>query len=146
MTWRNNTTGVVFGSIATTMPIFVKIGVGHVTPLVHSLVHPLLIIYEREFFWHILCHDAFIISYFKSKNSFDKVLSEMVSVCPPRIPILLCFELEQIGAHIYNINGGHLYSKCELRFALSQSIAILGFRVGTQKPFLGEPCQNCFRT
>ena len=36
------------------------------------------------------------VSYFKPKNIFDKVFSEMVLVCPSRIPILLCFELEQI--------------------------------------------------
>ena len=44
------------------------------------------------------------------------------------------------------INGGHLYSKCGLRFALAQSIAKLGFCVGTQKLFLGEPCQKHFWT
>ena len=42
---------MVFRSIATTMPIFVKIGVGHVTPLVHSLVHPLLSSFH--FLWAI---------------------------------------------------------------------------------------------
>ena len=30
------------------------------------------------------------------KNIFDKVFSKMVSECPSIIPILLCFELEQI--------------------------------------------------
>ena len=35
---------------------------------------------------------------------FDKVLPEMVSVCPPRIPKLLCFELEQLRDHIYYTN------------------------------------------
>ena len=105
-----------------------------------------LIIYELEFFWHLICHDACIISYFKSKNIFDKVLPEMVSVCPPRIPMLLCFELEQIRDYIYYTNAPHFYSKCDLGFALAQSIAILGFWVGTQKPFLGEPCQKCFWT
>ena len=42
---------MVFGSIATTMPIFVKIGVGHGTQgpyLVHSLVLPLLILREEK--------------------------------------------------------------------------------------------------
>ena len=69
-----------------------------------------------------------------------------VCVCPPRIPILLCLELEQIRDYIYYTNAPHFYSKCDLRFALAQSIAKLGFWVGTQKPFQGEPCQICFWT
>ena len=100
-------------------------------------------------FLHLICHDVFIISYFKSKNIFDKVLPEMVSVCPhcvPTIAIMLCFELEQIRDYICHINAPHFYSKCDLGFALAQSIAILGFWVGTQKPFLGEPCQKCVWT
>ena len=86
-------------------------------------------------FWHLICHDACIISYFESKNIFDKVLPEMVCVCPPRIPMLLCFELEQIRDHIYYRNGGHLYSKCDLRFALAQSQRIL---VGHTKTIFGR--------
>ena len=59
------------------------------------------------------------------KHVFDMVLPEMVSVCPQaphRIKFFICFELEQIQDHIYYKNGGHLYSKCGLRFALTQSI------------------------
>ena len=52
-----------------------------------------------------MSQDECIISQFKYKNIFDKVLPEMVSVCPPRIGMLLCFELEQIRDHIYYTNA-----------------------------------------
>ena len=35
-----------------------------------------------------------ILPYFRYENVFDKVLPEMVSVCPHRIKTKLCFELE----------------------------------------------------
>ena len=55
------------------------------------------------------------------ENVFDKVLPEMVSVCPHRIK-KICFELEQIRDHNYYKNASHFYSKCGLRFALAESI------------------------
>ena len=68
--------------------------------------------------------------------------------CPHRI-IFLCLELEQIGDHIYYTNGGYLYSKCGLRFALAQSInffySVWALFMCTF-PFLGEPCQKHFHT
>ena len=61
----------------------------------------------------------------------------------------ICFELDQIWDNIYYTNTPHFYSKCGLRFALAQSIKYFWFCVGplgTQKPFLGEPCQKQFHT
>ena len=63
-----------------------------------------------------------ILPYFRYENVFDKVLPDMVSMCPHRINFFLCFELEQIRDHIYYTNATHLYSKCGRRFALAQSI------------------------
>ena len=59
--------------------------------------------------------------YFRYETVFDK---EMVSVFPqaPQRIKKKCFELVQIRDHIYYRNGGHLYSKCGLRFALAQKI------------------------
>ena len=34
--------------------------------------------------------------------------------------ILYCFELQQIRDHFYYTNGGHLYGKSGLRFAVTQ--------------------------
>ena len=35
-----------------------------------------------------------------------------------------CFDLEQIRDHFYYTNGGYLYSKSGLRFAVTQSIVL----------------------
>ena len=43
--------------------------------------------------------------------------------------IFLCFELEQIWDHINYTNAPHFYRKCDLRFALAQSIAEFWFCV-----------------
>ena len=61
-------------------PLLLLISLAYVDDMKYPLNH--LIIYEGEFFWHIKHHDHFIISWVKSKNVFDKVLPEMVCVCP----------------------------------------------------------------
>ena len=124
--------------------LWLLISLAYVDNMKYPLNHS--IIYKGEFFWHIKHHDHFISSWVKSKNVFDKVFPEMVSVFSHRIPISLCFELDQIWAHIYYTNGPHFVNKCGLRFGLAQSIAKLGFCVKTQKPFLGKPCQKHFWT
>ena len=68
---------------------------------------------------------------------------------PTQNQIFLCFELEQIWDHIYYTNAPLFYSESGLRFALAQSIKNLilcGACLGTQKPFLGDPCQKLFPT
>ena len=51
----------------------------------------------------------------------------MVSVCPSRIPILLCFELDQIWDHFYYTNGPYFYLRRQLRRYRSRQFRIIFF-------------------
>ena len=57
---------------------------------------------------------------YKVQDSLPLYVPRLAS--PSWIIFVLCFELEQIGDHIYYTNGGYSYSKCGLGFALAQSI------------------------
>ena len=70
---------------------------------------------------------------FRMETVFDKILqnSQKWFLCAhTESQNFLCFELQQIRAHIYYSNGGHLYSKCGLGFAefcriLSKTVSVL---------------------
>ena len=103
----------------------------------------------REFFWCMTHQVTGIITLFYVWKCFWQDSPRNGFCVPTQNQIFLCFELEQIWDHIYYTNAPHFYSKCGLGFALAQSIKKIWFcvgPVGTQKPFLGEPCQKQFHT
>ena len=50
------------------------------------------------------------------------ILPQYSSVCPTNFLTFFCLGLQQIRDHFYYINGGHLYSKSGLGFAVTLSI------------------------
>ena len=68
---------------------------------------------------------------FNDSGNISRVNSKIFWQVLHRIPIVLCFELQQISYHIYYTNA--------LIFIVN-----VGFCLGAHKPFLREPCTNGF--
>ena len=77
--------------------------------------------------------------YASGSQSISRVTQNYTSVSPTNFITFLCLGLQQIRDHFYYINGGHLYSKSGLGFAVTLSILKLGNLWGHTELFLCAP-------
>ena len=117
-----------FGKYCTGCPtVDVSTLISHISLMPGPIIKPfhsmkvktvrIFLVYDMSSYWlyyPILGMNMFLTRFSQKRKSAHQKC--------PHIIIFLCLELEQIRDHIYYTNSPHLYSKCGLRFAPTQSI------------------------